>query len=200
MGTRDERVDAYILKSADFARPILTELRDIIHTACPDAQETIKWGAPCFEHHGLMCMLAAFKRHCALAFWKEKLVYGNTPADQKARERIGHIESIAGMPPRKEITAYLKKAMKLNEDGVKSPTRSKDRLPRPEIPIPPDFGAALKKNKKARDAFDSFPPSHRREYLQWITEAKTDATRQRRMETALEWIADGKSRNWKYER
>jgi uncharacterized protein YdeI (YjbR/CyaY-like superfamily) len=200
VGSRDKRVDAYIAKSRDFAKPILSELREIVHEACPDAQETIKWGAPFYEYQGVMCMMAAFKQHCSLGFWKERFVYDDTAKGKKLSERLGRIESADDLPPRKDIISLVKKAAKVNEQGVKSPTRSADRPKKPEIPVPADFGAALRKNRKAQERFDAFPPSHRREYLAWITEAKTEATREKRMKTALEWIADGKSRNWKYQR
>jgi uncharacterized protein YdeI (YjbR/CyaY-like superfamily) len=200
MGTRDPRVDAYIAKSAEFARPILDYLRDVVHEGCPDVQETIKWGAPFFEYKGVMCMMAAFKQHCSFGFWNASLVVGKAAADGDSAGQFGKIRKISDLPPKKQIIAYVRKAMQLNEDGVKSPSRSKDRPRKPDIPVPPDFAAALKKNRKAQAVFDAFPPGQRREYLQWITEARTDATRKKRMDTAIEWIAEGKGRNWKYQR
>ena len=200
MGTRDKRVDAYIAKAGDFARPILTELREIIHDTCPDVQETIKWSAPFYDYHGTMCMTPAFKQHCKLGFWNSRLVYDEAARKAGLHEKLDRIESVKGLPPKKVIAGFIRKAMELNEQGVKSPTRSKDRPPRAEIAMPKEFKSALGKNKKAKSTYDAFAPSHRREYLQWITEAKTEATRDRRIEQAVEWIAEGKQRNWKYQR
>jgi uncharacterized protein YdeI (YjbR/CyaY-like superfamily) len=200
MGSRDKRIDAYIAKSGDFAKPILTELREIIHATCPEVQETIKWGAPFYDYHGTMCMTPAFKQHCKLGFWNSRLVYDEATRKAGIHEKLDHIESVKELPSKKVIAGFIKKAMKLNEEGVKSPTRAKGAAPKPEIPMPKEFKTALGKNKKAKTVYEEFPPSHRREYLQWITEAKTDATRDRRIEQAVEWIAEGKQRNWKYQR
>jgi uncharacterized protein YdeI (YjbR/CyaY-like superfamily) len=196
MGTRDPRIDAYIAKSGEFARPILTHLREVVHTACPVVEETMKWNSPHFMYEGMLCGMASFKAHCAFGFWKGGLIV----QDGRSEEAMGHfgrITSLDELPSKKVLTGYIKKAMELNEKGIKSPTRSK-REPKPEAKVPRDLAAALSKNKKARATFDDFTRSHRREYIEWITEAKTDATRQRRLETAIEWMAEGKSRNWKY--
>ena len=192
--TRDGRIDAYIAKSADFAKPILTYLREVVHTACPQVEETMKWSSPHFLYQGMLCGMASFKSHCAFGFWRGSLVLD---AKGKAREAMGHfgrITSLDELPSRRVLTGYIKKAMELNEKGI---TRKK-RPPKPEVTVPKDLATALRKNKKARAMFDGFSPSHRREYVEWITEAKTEATRQRRLETAIGWMAEGKSRNWKY--
>ncbi len=197
MGTRDARVDAYIRKSAAFARPILTHLREVVHDACPEVQETIKWKMPSFDYKGLLCGVAAFKAHCAFGFWKHDLVVGQY--DAKAREAMGsfgRITSLGDLPPKTLLKRYVRTAMRLNENGVK-PTRAKAG-PRKPIPMHPDLGKALAKDRKAAAAFEAFSPSHRREYLEWITEAKQDATRARRIAQAIEWLAEGKPRNWKY--
>jgi hypothetical protein len=187
MATRDPRVDAYIAASAPFARPILKHLRRVVHAGCPDVAETLKWGFPHFMSGGIVCSMAAFKRHCAFGFWKGSLI---------GADRIGDLKSIDDLPPKKELVAFAKTAAKLNEDGVKV-VRPK-KAPQPEAKTPPDLAAALKKNKKAGTAYDNFSPSHRREYVQWITEAKSDETRKRRLDQAVEWMAEGKPRNWKY--
>lgn len=194
--TRDPRIDAYIAKSADFAKPILTYLREIVHRACPRVEETMKWSAPHFMYEGMLCGMASFKSHCAFGFWKGGLVLD---AKGKTREAMGHfgrITSLEDLPSKKVLSGYIRKAMALNEKGIPSPTRTK-RAPKPEAAVPKDLAAALDKNQKAGATFD-FSPSHRREYVEWITEAKTEATRQRRLETAIGWMAEGKSRNWKY--
>jgi uncharacterized protein YdeI (YjbR/CyaY-like superfamily) len=198
MTTIDTRVDAYIAKSAEFAQPILEHLRAVVHAACPDVEETMKWSFPHFMYKGMMCSMASFKAHCAFGFWKAELLM----ADEARREAMGHfgrIESIKDLPSKKVLTAYIKQAMKLNDEGVAAPARAKPAAPR-ELVIPDELTAALKKVPAARKHFEAFSPSKRRDYAEWISEAKTDATRVRRLEQAIEWIAEGKSRNWKYEK
>lgn len=198
MGTRDPRVDAYIAKSGDFARPILTHLREVVHSACPDVVETMKWSSPFFDYHGAMCNMAAFKEHAAFGFWKGALVVGRPSGDgDGSAGQFGRITSVKDLPSKKELAAYIKTAMKLNEEGVNVPKAKKAK---PELPVPPELAAALAKNRKARTAFEAFPPGHQREYNEWIGEAKGADTRARRVEQAVEWIAEGKSRNWKYQK
>lgn len=194
MGARDPRVDAYIEKSADFARPILERLRETVHSAIPEAEETIKWGAPYFDLEGPVCGMAAFKRHCAFVFWKDKLVVED-PSDE-AMGQLGRIESLDDLPSRKKLVAWLKKAAKLNRDGVRAPRTVKP--PKPPVEVPPDLERALARNARARKAFDGFSPSHRREYVEWIQEARREETRAKRLATAIEWMAEGKPRHWKY--
>jgi uncharacterized protein YdeI (YjbR/CyaY-like superfamily) len=198
MGTRDDRVDAYIARSADFARPILTHLRDVVHSACPDVEETMKWSFPHFMYKGMLCSMASFKEHCAFGFWKSSLIVGKGGGDvEKAMGQFGRITRLSDLPSKKVLSDYINQAMKLNDAGVKSPTRSKPKEPK-EVVVPDDLASALRKNKKALATFEKFAPSHKREYIEWITEAKTETTRARRLETAIEWMADGKPRNWKY--
>ena len=190
-------MDAYIERSADFARPILEYLRDAVHAAAPDAEETMKWGFPHFTDHGIVCSMASFKEHCTFAFWKGSLVVGELDSADDAMGQFGRIAAVSDLPSKKTLIGYVRKAVKLNREGVKDPTRPK-RKPRGEVEVPEDFRAALKKDKKAQAAFDAFPPSHRREYVEWIMEAKREETRLKRMTTALEWLAEGKPRNWKH--
>lgn len=202
MGTKDPRVDAYIERAQPFAQPILRHLRKVVHTACPDVQETMKWSFPHFDYKGIFCAMAGFKQHCTFGFWKGALlrdsVKGMPTGGEKAMGQFGRIAALGDLPADKVLIGIVQAAAKLNDDGVSAPPRK----PRPKAPlrVPPYFTAALKKNKKALAAFGALPPSHRREYVQWITEAKTEETRDRRMATALEWIAEGKGRNWKYEK
>jgi uncharacterized protein YdeI (YjbR/CyaY-like superfamily) len=201
MGTKDKRVDAYIAKSADFAQPILRELRDVIHQGCPEVQETIKWGFPHFDYKGVMCGMAAFKQHCAFGFWKGSLIMDakeNKSAD--AMGQFGRITSMKDLPPKRTLLGYVQKAKKLNDAGVKVPARAKPKGEKKVLVVPTYFTAALKKNKPALANFEKFSPSKKKEYVEWVTEAKTDETRDRRLQTSVEWIAEGKSRNWKYER
>ena len=202
MASRDPRVDAYIQKSADFARPILEHLRDTVHSAAPSAEETIKWGMPFFVIDGrILCSMAAFKAHCAFLFWKGSQVVGDSAhRSDKAMGQFGRITKISDLPSKTVLTGYIRKAMVMHEELAKSPPRPKPKTKKPAIPMPAPFKAALAKSKKASAAFDKLSPSHRREYLEWITEAKTEATRDRRIATSMEWIAEGKSRMWKYTR
>jgi hypothetical protein len=193
MVKRDKRVDAYIAKSADFAKPILSHLRDVVHEACPDCEETLKWSSPTFMHHGMLCGFAAFKQHIQFGFWKHDLLMPETPRDGMG---FGRITSMKDVPAKKQLVALIKKAMKLNEEGVTVP-RMKS-APKAAIPMPADVKGALAKNKRASAAYVGFSPSHQREYLEWITEAKSPDTRARRLATAIEWLAEGKPRNWKY--
>ena len=196
MGTKDKRVDAYIARSADFAKPILIHLRAVVHEACPDVEEAIKWSTPSFMYRGSpLGMMAAFKEHCALRFWNEKLVTGET-ANAGSGGVFGRVTKVSDLPSKKVLAGYIKRAIELKEQGVK-PQRAKK--PKPALAVPVDLTAALKKNKKAAATFESFSPSHRREYVEWITDAKSDETRVRRMAQAIEWMAEGKSRHWKYQ-
>lgn len=198
MGSRDPRIDAYIRKSAPFARPILTHLRKVVHEGCPAVEETIKWSFPHFTYHGILCAIAAFKAHCTFALSKAQLLedegLGKRP--KAAMGHFGRITSLADLPPERTLVLLVKKAAALNEQGVKVPQPK--RAPKPPLKMPADFEAALGRNKKARAAYEAFSPSHQREYLEWITEAKGEETRLRRIQTAVDWIAEGKPRNWKY--
>ncbi len=198
MATRDKRIDAYIAKSADFAKPILTHIRGAFHAACPDVEETFKWGHPTFMHHGILAGMAAFKEHATLGFWKGKLILDtNGSQADEAMGNFGRLSSVKDLPSKAVLKGYIKKAVQLNEDGVKV-VKPKAK-PKPAPKAPPYLLAAFKKNKKAAANYAAMSPSMQREYVDWLTEAKTDATRQRRLETAVSWIAEGKKRNWKYE-
>ena len=195
MGNRDPRVDAYIQNSAEFARPILTHVRELVHEACPSVEETLKWGAPHFDYEGVLCGMAAFKQHCNIILWKASLVIGGR--GNQAGGPLRDITRLADLPPDATLRAWIEQAARLNEERVKVP---RSTSPKKDVVIPAELTKALKKNKKAAAAFEKFPPSHKREYAQWIAEAKKSETRQRRVETAVEWMSKGKSRNWKYER
>jgi uncharacterized protein YdeI (YjbR/CyaY-like superfamily) len=197
MPAKHPRIDAYIAKSPDFARPILNHIRRLVHAACPDAQETIKWQMPHFEHKGVICGMAAFKQHCALIFWKRALIFGKSSAQDGALGQFGRLTSLADLPAEKVLAGYIKKAVELNEAGIKNPLRAKSRAST-KVVVPDYFLAALKKNKKALATFEKFSPSHRREYVEWIVDAKREETRAKRLKTAVEWLAKGKPRNWKY--
>ena len=196
--TRDPRIDAYIERAAPFARPILAHARALVHQACPQVEETIKWGMPTFVHAGgILCGMAAFKQHASFGFWKHALVVGEgEPRDGMGS--YGKMLSLDDFPAKKIVLAHIRKAMKLNEDGVKMPAARKaaSKLP-PEMPE--DLVAALNRDNAAKATFDAFPPSCRREYIEWIVEAKREETRAKRLAQTVEWLAEGKRRNWKYE-
>ncbi len=198
MGRKDPRVDAYVAKAEPFARPILEHLRAVVHAAVPDVEETIKWGFPHFQHRGMLCSMAAFKAHCAFGFWKAKLLLGDD-ASVGAMGQFGRIGAVKDLPPRAALVKLVRKAAALNDEGVKV-ERAPRRGQRPEAKTPPDLVAALARNAKARATFEGFSPSKRRDYVEWIVEAKGEETRARRLAQAIAWMAEGKSRNWKYER
>ena len=199
MSTKDPRVDAYIEKSADFARPILEHLRAIVHAAVPEVDETMKWSFPHFMYKGMLASMASFKAHCAFGFWKGSLLFDDGQASREAMGHLGRITSLKDLPSDRALSGYLKKAARLNDEGVQS-ARPKRPTQKRELSIPEEFATAIAKNRKARATFDGFTYSHRKEYVDWIAEAKTAGTRQRRIRLALEWMADGKSRHWKYAR
>ena len=197
---RIPEIDAYIAKAPLHARPILSHLRELFHKASPEIEEAIKWGCPHFTYKGMLGGTAAFKNHVGFGFWKSKLMqdpaklFGGDPKASMCRVKITDIDQL---PSDKVLLSYIQEAMALNDSGAKVPNMKK---PRPPLKTPRFLSDALKSNAKAKATFDGFPPSHRRDYIEWLTEAKTDATRQKRLATTLQWLAEGKSRNWKYER
>lgn len=198
MPTKDPRVDAYITNAPAFARPILRHLRAVVHQGCPDVVETLKWRMPSFEHRGILAGMAAFKAHCVFGFWKHELLVKDDPKSLEAMGSFGCLRGIDDLPSRAKLVALVKQARKLNEDGIVAP-RTKTARKRP-APMHPEFARALARNTRARKTFEAFAPSHKREYQEWISEAKRDETRERRIATAIEWLADGKTRNWRYQR
>lgn len=202
MTTKDERIDAYIANAAEFARPILTHLRSVVHAACPDVQETWKWSFPNFDYKGIVCSMAAFKAHCTFGFWKASLMRDEHKLLERSGDAMGHfgrITSLADLPDDAILIAYIEEAVELNEKGVKLPPRPRS-TERKELEIPEYLIAALEANAKASETFENFSYSHKKEYVEWITEAKTEETRHKRLAAALEQMAEGKSRHWKYNR
>ena len=198
MPDKDPRIDAYIEKSADFAKPIMTHLRKVIHKASPKITENIKWSMPAFEYKGLVCGFAAFKQHCTFGFWKQSLLeQGAFSSEKTAMGSFGRITSRKDLPPDEMLIKLIRQAVELNENGVK--VDKKKPAAKKELVVPDMLTAALKKNKAAQKAFDNFPYSCKKEYVEWITEAKTEPTREKRLAQTLEWLAEGKRRNWKYE-
>lgn len=198
MPTTDPRVDAYLASAPDFARQLLAELRARVHRVLPDVHETIKWRAPSFECHGLLGGMAAFKAHCTFAFWKERLLLQEDAAIADVVRQCGRLTSPADLPPAAAFTSALQRARELNAAGVRQP-RAK-AIPRPALVVPPAFASALSRAKKAKAQFEAFAPSHQREYLEWIQDCKRPETQLRRIEQAIEWLAEGRTRNWKLQR
>jgi len=203
MPKKDPRVDAYIAKSADFAKPILKRLRKLIHSACPEVVEKLKWSMPSFEYKGILCGFAAFKHHATFGFWKGDLMFsGDKFVQKRASEAMGHfgrLTKLSDLPSDKLLLSYIKEAMRLNDEGIKKAAKPQPKV-KPVLVVPPELLAALKKNAKAKATFDAFSYSHKKEYTEWIGEAKQAETQVRRLATAIKWLSEGKSRNWKYER
>jgi uncharacterized protein YdeI (YjbR/CyaY-like superfamily) len=198
MPKTDPRIDAYIRKAQPFARPILTHIRKVVHTACPDVEETLKWSHPSFMYKGMLGGFAAFKEHATLGFWKHQLLAEQFPAFTKeAWGQFGRLTSVGDLPDEKTLADIVKAAAALNDAGMK--VEREKRPKKPPVKTPSFFASALKKNKKALVHYEAFSPTKKRDYVDWLTEAKTDETRARRLETAVAWIAEGKARNWKYE-
>jgi uncharacterized protein YdeI (YjbR/CyaY-like superfamily) len=192
--TGDPRIDAYIAKSADFARPILEHVRELVHRTVPDAGEAIKWGMPHFTYKDKsIAGMAGFKSHCAV------MVHGDGRQNTDGMGSYGKITSLEELPDDKVMAAKFREACERIEDKGTAAKRSPRLAPKPELAVPQDFAAALRENSKASATFEGFPPSQRREYIEWVSDAKQDATRAKRLATSMEWLAEGKRRNWKYE-
>jgi uncharacterized protein YdeI (YjbR/CyaY-like superfamily) len=205
MKQTDPRVDAYILKSADFAIPILEYLRALVHTTCPEAKETIKWSFPNFDYHGsIMCSMASFKQHCSFGFWLASRMTDphnllSTGDEKSSMGQLGKIKSLADLPAEEHLIGFIEEAMALIDSGVKQ--QRPEKRSEPKFLVIPDYvPEALSKSPGALKNFNNFSYSNKKDYIEWFEEAKTEATRNRRIETAIEWIEEGKSRNWKYEK
>jgi len=201
------KVDAYIEKAAPFAQPILAHLRALVHQACPEVEEEMKWSRPFFVHGGtILCNISGFKAHCALGFWGEeagKALAQDGVVRDGAMGSLGRITSVKNLPPDKKLVGYVRQAAKFIDAGLGDnrmvAARRVVKAPKPEVETPPEFTAALGKSKKAQVAYAAFSPSCKREYVEWIAEAKRAETRERRIAQAVEWIGEGKQRNWKYQ-
>ncbi|HRX86604.1 MAG TPA: YdeI/OmpD-associated family protein [Phycisphaerae bacterium] len=210
MSQHNPKVDAYIAKAPEYAQPILTRIRTLFHRACPEITEEMKWNAPHFTHHGLVAGMVAFKQHIRFGFWKGKLLAASDPAFAEMGDSdmsAGKFSKVAELPSDRKLTAMIKAAVKFNAEAAASKSTpakksakaaAKKKKVARTVTVPPDLRAALSKNKKAQATFDAFSYSHKKEYVEWINEAKRDETRQRRLAQAITWLSEGKSRNWKY--
>ncbi|HEX5023623.1 MAG TPA: DUF1801 domain-containing protein [Agriterribacter sp.] len=197
----DKRINVYILNAEGFAQPILNHLRSLVHASCPDVVETIKWGFPHFLYNGaILCSMAAFKKHCAFTFWKASLMTDKHHIfKQHEKTAIGHfgrIEKLTDLPSDKIMLSYLKEAVKLNKEKTKLASAPKPAQSKPDAPE--YLLKTITKNKQALIAYSKLSPSHKKEYIEWITDAKTEPTRDKRINTMLQWLEEGKSRNWKH--
>ena len=196
--SHDPRIDAYIARQGDFARPILEHLRNAVHAACPECEETLKWSMPTFMYKGEMLgSMAAFKAHATFGFWKGSLVVGDTNEQKSAMGQFGKLESIDDLPAPDVLDQLIRKAMTLNEAGIK--VKRPVKHPKPELEMPDDLRAALDGNPAAKTTYDGFPPSAKRDYLEWVIEAKRPETRAKRLTDAVQWMSEGKRRHWKYQ-
>ncbi|HQY50918.1 MAG TPA: DUF1801 domain-containing protein [Ignavibacteria bacterium] len=201
MKNTDKRIDSYINKSSDFAKPILIHIRNLVHKVCPDVQEKIKWGMPFFDYQNeMLCNMAAFKNHCSFGFWKASLMKDFDKIfsvnNENGMGHFGKICKLSDLPSDKIISSCINEAMKLNDEGRKSKIFTKEK--KKDLQMPDYFRDALMKSPQLTETFDKFSLSNKREYIEWLTEAKSETTRNKRLQTALEWISDGKPRNWKY--
>jgi len=205
--TLNPKVDAYLAKVKPFAQPIMAHLRELVHKACPEIEETIKWSRPFFEYRGaILCNMSAFKEHCSFGFWGEEIGAVLREAGVLGEEgmgSLGRITSVAGLPSDKRLLGWIRQAVAFVDNGqYTSPIAARRKVVKPQkaaLETPPEFAAALRRNKKAAAAFAAFSPSCKREYADWVADAKRPETRDKRIATAVEWIAEGKQRNWKYQ-
>ena len=199
METYDIRQDDYIAKAADFAQPILIHLRQLIHDATPQIQETMKWSMPFFDYKGPVCQIAAFKQHCSFGFWKGSLLSDPHHLLEKndAMGHFGRITSLTDLPSDEILMQYIQEAVELNEKGVKL-SKVKNTV-KASLVVPGYFSELLREHPQAETQFNNYSYSHKKEYLEWITEAKTEGTRQKRMLTAVQWLSEGKPRHWKHQ-
>ena len=203
----EPKIDLYIAKAKPFAQPILIHIRELIHKACPNVGETIKWSRPFFEYKGVILgNMSAFNEHCSFGFWGEEIgaVLREANVIQNGgMGSLGRITSLQDLPSNKELLAFLKQATAFIDSGnYTSPITARNKVvkaPKPQLPTPPEFTEALRSHPKAAQTFQSFAPSCQREYLEWFADAKQQATREKRIAQAVEWLNEGKQRHWKYQ-
>jgi uncharacterized protein YdeI (YjbR/CyaY-like superfamily) len=195
--SRDPRIDAYIERAKPFAQPILAHVRQRVHAALPEVEETTKWSAPAFTVGGkILLMMAAFKEHAALNFWRGQELRGDA-ANADAMGQFGKLKRLSDLPGDAELDRLIREAAELAKSAP-APRKVK-HAPKPPPEVHPEFAAALAGAPRAKAALDEFPPSAQRDYFEWISDAKQDATRAKRIVTAIEWLSEGKRRHWKYQ-
>ena len=201
---RIPQVDAYIAKAAPFAQPILNHLREVVHQGAPGVAEQMKWSRPFFVYEGVILgNISAFKEHCSFGLWGTEIaqrLLADGVASSEGMGTFGKITSLADLPSRTKLVGYVKEAASKIATGERTKAWSRPRVAKAEAEVPAELEAALKKNKTAARNFAALPPGCRREYCNWIAEAKREETRLKRAATAVPWIAEGKNLNWKYEK
>ena len=197
--SRDPGIDAYIAKAKPFAQPILNQARALVHASCPEVEEAMKWSSPSFLYKGkIMCSMAAFKEHATFGFWHGELVTGKPALG--AMGSFDRLAKIEDLPDKAALASMFATARTLIDNGVRPPhVEGRGKHPKPELQMVPAFQTALDDNPKAGKNYLGFAPSQQREYLDWIVDAKREETRAKRIAHAIEWLAEGKKRNWKYE-
>lgn len=197
MPTTDSRIDAYIERSKAFAKPVLKHLRKLVHETCPEATETLKWSMPSFEYKGILCGFAAFNEHCTFGFWKQSLMEQGAFPEKNAMGSFGRLTSVEDLPDDDTMKSLIAEAVRLNDQGIKvKRVVSKEKK---DLVVPDDLLRALASHDAAAETFNNFPYSKKKDYIDWLTGAKSDGTREKRLATTVEWLSEGKSRNWKYE-
>jgi uncharacterized protein YdeI (YjbR/CyaY-like superfamily) len=196
--------DRYIDAAQEFAKPILMHLRKLIHQVCPEVEEKMKWSFPHFDYKGsMLCSMASFKEHCAFGFWKASIIDDTegilSLSEKESMGHLGKLRSLNDLPDDAVLIKYIKEAMRLNDLGIKLPSTNK-KVEKKELIVSEDFNQAISENKNAREIFDRFSYSNKKDYIEWIEDAKTETTRIKRMQQAVEWISEGKSRHWKYQK
>jgi hypothetical protein len=199
MHPSDPRIDSYIASAAPFAQPILTHIRKLVHEACPEVEETMKWSFPHFDYKGVMISMASFKAHCSLNLWKGALIGGlpNMDEGDSGMGNFGKIKSVSDLPPEEKLLSIFREAKRLNDENIRVPQKPRKKQVK-ELVVPDDLTDALKSHPEAQSTWDKFSYSHRKEYVDWIVGAKTEPTRQKRLATAMEWMSEGKNQMWKY--
>jgi len=204
MAKKIKEIDSYIAKAQPFAQPVMKHFRELVHKTCPDVEEKMKWSFPHFDYKGqMMCSMASFKQHCVIGFWKAQLIDGKLVDNAKSEVAMGHmgrLTSLKDLPPDKQLVTWIRKAMKLNDEGIVISKPKPSEKDKKEFTVPRELTVAINKNKKAKATWDKASYSFRKEYVMWVDETKTEATRNKRIETTVEWVSEGKARNWKYER
>lgn len=199
--SKNSDIDNYIAGKAPFAQEILTHLRQIIHNAAPDITETIKWRQPCFEHNGLVCSVAAFKKHVTFSFFKGKLLNDSNnifPTSDNNELTSLKFSVLADIPQDDILTAFIQQAIALNADS-NCKRKSTQRKDKDTLVMPNDLAAALASTPAAQSTFNNFSYSKQKDYIEWLTSAKRETTRVTRLATTVQWLSEGKARNWKYE-
>jgi uncharacterized protein YdeI (YjbR/CyaY-like superfamily) len=203
----NSKVDAYVARAQPFAQPIMERLRQLIHKACPEVEETIKWSRPFFEYRGaILCNMSGFKEHCSFGFWGEEMsvvLRGAKVLREDGMGSLGRITGLKDLPSDKQMLGWIRQAAGFVDSGQHtSPIAARRKVvkpPKPVLETPAELATALKRNRKAAAVFAALSPSCKREYIDWIAEAKRAETRDKRIATAVEWITEGKQRNWKYQ-